>query len=199
MIQLVPTPLWRISLSVLIVCLGGVSTMAAQVASPEAETGELPAVFGSDTWVYAVEEDAPEATLHFVRSAATTFVQYNSTNTWGYGGSGCIYKTGGSAFYELDLQIPDGVELDFLRIYFNDTDAVNEASAFLFSFDGAGNNTQIASAGSSGSPGFSSAGSGFFSHIVDNVNEALGLRIGFGSATTSALQICGVRLRYTTP
>jgi hypothetical protein len=51
----------------------------------------------------------------------------------------------------------------------------------------------------SGTPGFSSAGSGFFSHIVDNIGEALAVRISFGSATTSALAICGVRLRYTTP
>ena len=50
-----------------------------------------------------------------------------------------------------------------------------------------------------GTPGFSSAGSGFFSHIVNNTGEALGLRLALGGATTSALEICGVRLRYSIP
>lgn len=198
MIQLGPRIFWRVSLSVLIVCLGGVSTVVAQ-SSAVGEAGEPAAEFGFETWTYAVEEDATEATLRFVRSAATAFVQYNSTNTWGYGGSGCIYRTGGASFFDIDLQIPAGVELDFLRVYFNDTDAINDARSFLFSYDGAGSSSQIATAESTGTPGFSSAGSGFFSHIVDNTGEALAVRISFENATTSALEICGVRLRYATP
>jgi len=199
MIHFVSRSLGRISLSALIVVLGAVSTLVAQVATPESETGEPPAEFGVETWTYAEEEDATEATSRFVFSSATAFVQYDSTNTWAYGGSGCIYKTGGSDFFDIDLQIPAGVELDFLRIYFNDTDAAFNARATLFSFDGAGGNTSIASAESSGTPGFDSAGSGFFSHIVENINESLVVRINFLGATTSALEICGVRLRYTAP
>ena len=199
MIHLGTRILWRVSLSVLIVFLGGVSTLAAQVASATGEIGELPGEVGHETWTYAEEEEATEATSHFVRSAATAFVQLDNTNTWVYGGSGCIFRTGGSISFDIDLQIPGGVVLDYLRIFFNDTDPVNDARAFLYAFDGAGNVTLLATAASSGTPGFSSEGSGFFSHNVDNVGEALTMRIDFGSSTTSALEICGVRVRYTTP
>jgi len=175
------------------------SDVVAQ-ASAAAETGEPPAEFGFEsTWTYAVEEDATEATAHFQRSAATAYSPYNSTTTWVYGGGGCIYRTGGSTWFDLDLQIPNGVDLDFLRIYFNDTDPVNDAVTWIQSYDGAGSSTNLTTASSTGTPGFSTAGSGFFSHFVDTVNESLVVRISFESATTSALEICGVRVRYSIP
>ena len=139
---------------------------------------------------------APGVALFFKRWAAETFVQYNSTNTWGYNGGGCIHRTGGTDFWDTDVQLPDGAEIDFLRVYFYDNDASRNAQAYLFRFDNTGGSTQVASATGSGTPGFSSAGSGFFSHTVDNTPYSYILRIDFNGATNSNLQICAVRIRY---
>ena len=199
MIRSVPTRhLWP-ALLLTMICLGGVAAVGSEVTVFEVPDGEPPTSVEPGTWGYEVETRAPEATVHYVRIAATTFVQHDSTNTWSYGGAGCIYKTGGSDFFDVQVQVPDGVELDYLRVYFNDTDASHDARAILFAFDGAGGNLSIASAQSTGTPGFGSEGSGFFSHIVDNTAEALVVRINFLGATTSAVEICGVRLRYTAP
>jgi hypothetical protein len=145
-------------------------------------------------------ERAPEATiiLKFQRTAATTYSPYDSSTAWVYGGSGCRSRISGSPWHDIDVHIPNGVNLDFLRVYFNATDATNDARATLFSFDAAGGSTSIATVSSSGTPGFSSAGTSF-SHIVDNIGESLAVRLIFESATTSALEICGVRLRYSIP
>jgi len=171
------------------------------VVSASDLNGEPQRASGLPTTEVPEIERAPEATqiLKFHRTAATTYSPYDSTTTWAYGGSGCRSRISGSPWHDIDIHVPNGVTLDFLRVYFNDTDSVNSATATLFSFDAAGGNTSIASASSSGTPGFSTAGSGFFSHIVNNTNEALGLRLTFGGATTSALEICGVRLRYSIP
>jgi hypothetical protein len=132
----------------------------------------------------------------FKRYSAEVFVSYDDASTYDYGGGGCVSRTGGDPWYDHDLQLPDGAEIDFVRIYFIDNDPVNDANAWVFTFDGTGNSTQIALAQSSGTPGTSSAGSGFFSHTVNNINEALAIRLGYEGATTPDLKICGVRLRY---
>ncbi len=139
---------------------------------------------------------SPERAQFFKFLSANTFVPYDDDMTYNYHGAGCVYRTGGTSFSEHDLQLPDGAEIDFLRVYFYDNDAANNAAAHLFAFDAAGGFTSIASAASSGTPGQSSSGSGFFSYIVDNVSRALSLRLDYGGGTNSNLRICGVRLRY---
>ncbi len=138
---------------------------------------------------------APDAS-YFKFYAASSFVPYDDDMTYAYYGAGCVYHTGGTIFSEQSLQLPQGAVADYIRIYFYDTDATHDATAFLFAFDGAGNYTQVAAASSSGTPGQNSAGSGFFSYPVDNVDSALSLRLSYGNATTSSLRICGVRIRY---
>jgi hypothetical protein len=96
---------------------------------------------------------------------------------------------------EHTLQLPQGAEIDYLRVFFYDNDAANDAAAHLYAFDGLGGGTELATAGSTGTPGQSSAGSGYFSHIVDNTAEALSLSLHYGGLD-STLRICGVRIRY---
>lgn len=139
---------------------------------------------------------SPGLTQFFKFISANVFVPYDDDMTYNYGGAGCVYRTGGASFTEHTLQLPEGAEIDYLRVYFYDADATNDALAFLFSFDGAGNFTEIARAESSGTPGQSSSGSGFFSYFVDNTSSALALRLSFENGSNSNLKICGVRLRY---
>jgi hypothetical protein len=94
------------------------------------------------------------------------------------------------------VQLPQGAIVDLLRVYFYDNDPVHNAQAALYAYDGAGSGTMIASVASTGQPGQYSVSSGLFSHVVDNEARALSVSLNYGAATTSALRICGVRLRY---
>lgn len=172
-----------------------VQLQAGQTGNGEA--GNLP---GEVTAVEEIElldqPESPDLVQLFARYSANVFVPYDDDMTYVYGGGGCRYRTGGTAWTDHTLQLPQGAEIDYLRIYFYDNDAANNASAFLFSFDDTGGYTQIATAESTGTPGWSSMGSGFFSYFVDNINQSLSLRLSYGGGTTGSLQICAVRLRY---
>jgi hypothetical protein len=150
-----------------------------------------------------IEELAPDSgataaasTQKFMFVSASGFTPLDDDMTYNYFTAGCMYRTGGSSFSEYAVQLPQGAIVDYLRVYYYDNDATYNATAFLFSFDGAGNYTEIASAASTGTPGQSSTGSGFVAHTVDNVDGSLELRLSYGGATTSNLRICGVRIRY---
>jgi hypothetical protein len=188
----------------LVVILGATMTFAASAqgpinGEPDNPVPQAASAPGTTTVVKEVEvlaEPAAPNALWFKFYTANTFVPYDDNMTYSYYGAGCTYRTGGTAFTEHDLQLPQGAVIDYLRIYYYDNDAANNAAAFLFAYDGAGNYTQLASVASTGVPGQSDTGSGFFSHPVDNVSEGLSIRLSFGNATTSNLRICGVRLRY---
>lgn len=186
-------------LPVLVVSLGAFPSLAHDFDDFEIAPGEPSASeIELGPWEFEVEQETG-TTQQFLLVAAHTFVPYDEDTIWNYSGAGCIHRTGGTPFRDIDVQIPNGSEIYFLRLYFYDNDPSNNAGAFLFTFDGAGGFTNIAGAMSSGTPGQSSAGSGFFSHFVDTVNQALTLRLDFGGSTNSNLRICRVRLRYTAP
>jgi hypothetical protein len=143
------------------------------------------------------DPSAPSATIYFKFISANTFVPFDDEMTYNYYTSGCMYRTGGSSYTEHSLELPQGAEIDYLRVYFYDNDATHDAAAHLYAYDGLGGSTTIATVSSSGATAtYTSEGSGYFSHVVDNAEEALSLSLYYGSATTSALRICGVRIRY---
>jgi hypothetical protein len=163
------------------------------------DDGEPPGIELSTPDPYFLEEEtrAPAATEYW-RAPASAFVQYDDANAWTYYNGGCIHRTGGSNYFDIDLQLPDAATITYLRVYFYDTDATYDASALIWSFDGAGNSTLLATVSSAGTPGQSTAGTSV-SHVVNNVNEALSVRIDFNGASTSSVRICGVRVQYVTP
>lgn len=143
----------------------------------------------------APDASAVQVTL-FKSIAGSNFHARETTTTYSYGGAGCTYRTSPSGFLVSDLQLPEGAEIDFVRLYFDDTNASDDAHLWLYSYDGLGGFNQITTVSSSGTPGQSSAGSGFFSHIVDNTAESLGFVAGTDSADDTSVRICRVRLRY---
>lgn len=152
----------------------------------------MAAAFEEEVWGLA-----PTVDSHFRFSAVSTFSPYDSSVVWTYPGGGCRSRNSGSNWFDMDLHLPDDAILDYVRVYFNDTDATHDVGVSILAVDGGGTATSIASATGSGTPGWSSAGSGFFSHRVDNVAAALLVRVSLDNATTSALQACGVRVRYS--
>lgn len=165
---------------------GGTTPPATPVAPGTADEVEMQ---------LAPDLQAQEVTL-FKSIAGSNFYPRETTTTHSYGGAGCIYRTSASGFFVSDLQLPKGAEIDFMRLYFDDTNASSEANLWLYSYDGQGGFTQIAHVSSSGTPGQSSVGSGFFSHVVDNTAESLGFVVGTDAADDSTVSICRVRLRY---
>lgn len=139
---------------------------------------------------------APEATAYFLFLSANTFVPYDETTAWGYGGGGCVYLTGGWPYSEHSVELPQGAEITQVRLYFYDNDLVNDAEVHLWVYPGDGTGEKIADFQSSGTPGQSWLDSAPFSHTVDNTAEALSVRLEYQAATTSDLMHCGVRIRY---
>lgn len=144
-----------------------------------------------------MQSRAPQA-QYFKRAAGSNFVPRDSTVAFSYGGGGCLQRNSntGDSWFTLDLQLPDGAEIDFLRVFYYDADATYNINSELWAFDGAGGTTLIAEADSSGSPGYSSAGSDFFSHIVNNTNQSLVIVASIQGGVGASLKLCGVRVRY---
>ena len=151
--------------------------------------------------IEGIERQAsPEATQsqRFARMAGSNFQPRDSSATFSYSGGGCVQRNSntGDSWFTIDLSLPDGAVIDFLRVYYYDNDATYNINSELWAFDGAGGTTLIAEADSTGAAGYSSTGSSFFSHTVDNLNESLVIVASIQGGVGSTLQLCGVRVRY---
>ena len=141
----------------------------------------------------------PNQTTFYKRYSADTFTPIYSDMQYTYGSGGCMYRTSGSLYdYTAHtVQLPEGAEITYLRLYFYDNSADHNVAAKLMSFDGRGSQTVIDSVQSSGTPGWSSVGSGSpFSYVVHNMDESIAVWLGFDSNTDSTVQICAVRIQY---
>jgi hypothetical protein len=148
--------------------------------------------------VEMMEDSESNMAEFFKRSAGSNFQPRSSATTFSYLGGGCIQRDSnvGDSWLTIDLQVPEGAIIDFLRVYYFDNTATYDINSELWAFDAAGGTTQIAEADSAGSPGYSSAGSGFFAHTVDNVNESLVVVASIQGGVGSSLALCGIRIRY---
>lgn len=142
------------------------------------------------------DPSAPSATSYYKFISANTFVPYNDDMTYSYGGGGCVYRTGGTRFANHSLELPQGAEIDYLRIYFYDNDGEYNPGVHLYAYDGSGAHDEIAHVASTGTPGQSSEVSDYFSYFVDNEAEALTLILDYSLAGNSNVRVCGVRVRY---
>ena len=182
--------------AVAILVLVGVASRAQDVQDLEGDVGRLNAGPSTDEEVELTEGLAPNAVPFFKRIAGLSFHPLDSNVAYGTAPGGCLYQTGSGGDFASDIQVPDGAVIDYLRVYFYDTDGGSDAVAELYAYDGAGNSTLIASAVGSGTPAYGSAVSELFSHYVDNAAEALAVVLDFQGASTDALRICGIRIRY---
>jgi hypothetical protein len=196
-------PRFSLHTVVLVLALAALLVVALTLAADARDPGDRDAPVPVEQ-VTVVEEvellpdpAAPSATTYYKFISANTFVPYDDDMTYNYASGGCMYRTGGGSWTEHTVQLPQGAEITYLRVYFLDNDATNDATAVLYAYDCYGGTAVIAEAESSGQLAYyRSEGSGFVSHFVDNEHEALSLSLNYDSATTSALRICGVRIQY---
>ncbi len=177
--------------------VGETEPEAAYVLPAPGEPGQMPdKVAPYQELEPPAAPSSPGGATFYKFYSANTFVPYDDDMTFVYFGAGCLYRTAGSQFAEINVQLPQGAIVDFLRIYYYDNDAINNASAYLFQFNGLGGFTNLGGASSSGTPGQSFTLSPPINHVVDNATGALAIRLDYGGGTNSNLRICGVRLQY---
>lgn len=185
-----------LALAALLIAAFALAVTAQDPANDEA--GDLP---DQITEVEEVEllpgEGGSTEAVFYKRYSANVFVPDLDYTTYGRASGGCVYQTSGLGSTYHTLQLPDGATITYLRVYFYDNDPNNNAMASLYAYDSTGGATLVASANSSGTPGWGSAGSGVFSHAVDNMDETLALRLYYQAGTSIDLQICAVRVQYT--
>jgi len=190
----------RLAGPALIALLAALLTLGLAAQNPAGQAaGDLPEK------VTVVEEvellagaNSPNATYFYKRYSADTFTPQTSDMEYRYETGGCVQKVAADhGWMAHDLQLPEGARITYMRLYFYDIDPANDAVAQLMSYDGQGHLDRIDLVQSSGTPGWSSVGSGApFSHPVHNVDEALAVWLVFGQSASPALRICGVRIQY---
>ena len=179
----------------------GIALTLVVVAQEATDDGE-PLINAIDRSTEAAEVDrapdpaSPDATSYFLFLSANTFVPYDETTAYQFGGGGCVYVTDGWPYSEHSVELPQGAEISQVRLYFYDNDAINDAEVHMWAFPGDGTSEKLVDFESSGTPGWDWVDSPPFSHRVDNSAEALSVRLEYQDATTSDLMHCGVRIRY---
>jgi len=135
----------------------------------------------------------------YLRAAGSAFIP--SKNVDYFSDQGCTYMQSGAPLTDFfyDLQLPHGAVLDSFTLYYLDSSVALTINAYIAIFDATGSATLVSSVASAGFSGYGSATSADFSHIVDNLGQALSVWVRIPAGGVSGLQLCGVRVRYQPP
>ena len=142
---------------------------------------------------------APSVTFSYFRLLGVAFNGRTSTTTYAYNFNGCIYETGGADNrFMAPLIIPDGSVIKYLRLYYNDTSAVANLTAWITRYQPGITSEDLTSVDSVGNTGYGSTLSQEITHTVDMANWAYTLIVAPNSNTVSNT-ICGIRVAYYAP
>jgi hypothetical protein len=133
----------------------------------------------------------------FVAGSSLHSADYSMRQDYQSGACVSVLDTG-LEFLNLSLQLPDGARIDYLRVYYYDTDGASNGIANIRKYDGAGGTTEIASVSSSGSSGYGTNLSAYVGHVVDNANGGYVLNWE-PMVTGSTMSLCGLRVAYRLP
>jgi hypothetical protein len=154
----------------------------------------LPAVAGYADPVEEAPADGQAPTAaYFKRYPGVAFQPRDSDTGYDYFGSGCI-SSKGADYFVLDIQLPDGAEIDFVRMYYYDTSSSANARMYLTSYNAQGGYSDVMYIDSGGASGYGSVGD-FTSYVIDPITEAVTL-VWRPNTTGSSMALCGVRIRY---
>lgn len=165
-------------------------TTPEQLSPPDGQPGDSSQTSG-------IERGGGTAYLHITGSTLKPRSDGVSYNV-GAGG-GCVYVESGSSgtVWNTSLTLPDGANINFLRMYYHDNIASNSYGWFTI-YDAYGlvlNEWLITSSGSSGD-GF--ADSDPINHVIDNSTYSYVLNWRPNSASSN-LQLCSFILVYQPP
>lgn len=140
----------------------------------------------------------PQATWAYLRTAGSALKPRESNVEWyREGGGGCIYASSGSsvAMFNVPIYLPQGAEVNHLRMYYNDTAAATNCVAWFTVYDDYGEvheEWEISSSGDAG-PGYVTTEE--FSHTVDYSLYSYVINWRANELGTD-MQVCGFLIYY---
>ena len=142
-------------------------------------------------------------TFSYYQVAGATLRGRSSTTAYSYDGSGCVHLTAGSVttlILNTEAHIPDNAVIKYIRLYYNDTSATGNVLAYLTRYTPGSATDDLRFVGSTDA---FAGGAGFvvsseITETVNNANYAYTL-IGWPSAPSAGLQVCGIRVAYFAP
>jgi hypothetical protein len=144
------------------------------------------------------DDRGPEWTdFYYTFVAGSSLRPRDSSSAWRYQGVGCVYINNGNQLMTIDLNIPSGARIDYLRLYYRDTSASNSV-AWITTYDGAGAVTDLTNVPSAGNSGYGTTLSPLVSHVVNNASRSYSLNWR-ADQTGSSMQLCGLRVAYRLP
>ena len=162
-------------------------------------------------WDALIPEDAPDQIVtnadpnwsplyYYYHVPGSTLRPRDSSVEWSSGGSGgCLKLTSGSTsvVFNLQLDIPDDVRIEYLRIYYYDTSA-SDSQAWVTRYNDAEALQDVAYVTSTSNTGYATRLSAYLEHVVDNVNYSYVLNWR-PNALGSTMMLCGLRVAYRLP
>jgi len=182
----------------LLVLAGGTTVVNAQTATGDDAPDGAALAAWSDAGQLDSLDAAEGATFSYYTVLGVQLQPRVTATSFAYGGNGCLYLTAGSDNRLMfPLLIPHGSEVKYLRIYYNDTNAGTDLTAWLTRYDPGQTSTDLTSVASSGSGGYGTSLSAELVEVFDSgVNYSL---IAATNTTDATVQICGVRIAYYAP
>lgn len=139
------------------------------------------------------------ASFSYHRLVGTAFNPRTSTTTFNYYFNGCVYETAGTDNrFMAPLIIPDHSTIKFLRLYYDDTSAGTDITAWITRYQPGVTSEDLTSVTSSGSSGYGTTLSTEITHTVQTTDWAYTLIIA-PNGNSSANSFCGVRVAYYAP
>ena len=174
-----PVPL-RIFLLIAVVVLG--------VSAPSLAAAQAPQVREAYTRYFL---------YRFVAGSSLHTADYTMRQNYQPGACISVQDTA-TQFLNLSLQLPDGARIEYLRLFYYDTDATTNGNASLRKYDGFGKTTVIASTDSASNAGYGTSLSAYVGHVVDNSDGGYVLN-WWPKVTGSTMRLCGLRIAYRLP
>jgi hypothetical protein len=144
-----------------------------------------------------VREYTPYFLYRFIAGSSLHSADYTMQQVYQPGA--CISVLGtGNQFLNISLQLPDGARIDYLRLYYYDTDATYNGAASIRKYDGYGVTSMLANVSSTGTAGYGTTLSAYVGHVVDNASGGYVLN-WLPGVTGSGMRLCGLRIAYRLP
>lgn len=189
--------------------LQGIVDLGAEISSADELPGALPD-WGQfflepqpDETPLAIANDAGvnwSASYYYYRANGSVLKPRDSSVNWANDSSGgCLYLSSGSTntIFNIHLDVPHGSRIEYLRIYYYDTSAVN-STAWVTRYNDAGGLTDITNVSSASNTGYGTQLGAYLEHVVNTVDYSYVLnwrpyQLG------STMQLCGLRVAYRLP
>ena len=160
---------------------------------------ENPVVTGVNT------PEGTDATFKYYMVSGATMRGRESTATYAYANLGCVYSVDVDQYDRLlntELFVEDYSTIKYLRLYFYDASTTARPISFLTTYQPGTLTTDLISINNTAmdlaAPGYGYVVSSEITHTVNNISQAYTL-IGWSSAATSNIRICGIRIAYYEP